>query len=82
MTVSGFKTELKKLGERIKLVRKNRGMTLLQLQSLTGIAKTTLSRYENAKYPNVEFLTLFIIAKALEITISELTNYDSPVPRA
>lgn len=57
-------------------------MKLIQLEALTGIANGTLSRYENARYPNVELLTLFIIAKALEVTVGELFDYDGPIPPA
>jgi len=80
MVSSGFKTEMKRLGVRIKAIRKARGMTLLQLQGATGIAKSTLSQYENGKFPNIEFYTMFLIAKALSVTTSELTNYDGPIP--
>ena len=80
MAVSGFKTEIKRLGARIREIRKRRKLTLLQLQIATGIAKTTLGRYENARYPNVELLTLFLIAKALEVSVSQLCDYDGPIP--
>jgi transcriptional regulator with XRE-family HTH domain len=82
MTATGFGTELKKLGGRIKMIRKDRKMTLKQLEATTGIAESTLSKYENARYPNVELLTLFMIGKSLGVTVSELTNYDSPIPNA
>lgn len=80
MAVAGFKTEIKRLGARIKAIRKKRGMKLLELQAATGIAKSTLSRYENGRYPNVELYTLFLISKALDVTTSQMTDYDAPIP--
>jgi XRE family transcriptional regulator, fatty acid utilization regulator len=80
MVVSGFKTEVKNLGIRIRKIRKSRKLTLQQLGDLTGIGKSNLSRYENAKAPNIEYLTIFTIAKALDVSVSELTNYEGPIP--
>jgi transcriptional regulator with XRE-family HTH domain len=80
MAKTGFNTELKRLGKRIKDIRKDRELTLVQLQGLTGIANGTLSRYENAKYANVELLTLHIIAKAMDATLAHLFDYDGPIP--
>ena len=80
MTKRGFNTELIKLGARIKQIRKFRKMRLLDLQVASGIDKTNLSKYENAKYPNVEFLTLFMLAEGLQVSVAQLTDYDGPLP--
>lgn len=80
MTASGFKTEMKQLGIRMKAIRKKRGLTLDQVHVLSGVTKSLLSQYENAKLPNIELYTLFLIAKAMEVTVSQLTDYGGVMP--
>src|SRR5688572_12325483 len=40
---------MKGLGERIKLLRKGRGLTLVEIAKKTGIDQATLSRIENGR---------------------------------
>jgi HTH-type transcriptional regulator, competence development regulator len=74
-----FEKELKKLGQRIKQLRKHRKLTLLDLELLSGVADTKISRYERG-HENVEYLTLFKLAKGLQVEINALTDYGGPLP--
>jgi transcriptional regulator with XRE-family HTH domain len=73
--------ELEKLGKRIKRLRKHRNLTLLELETISGINDSDLSRYEQGK-ENHEFLTIYKIAKALGVEVHVLTNYDGALPGA
>ena len=79
MEISEFTLELEKLGKRIKQVRKHRNLTLLELETISGINDSDLSRYEQGK-ENLEFLTIYKIARALGVEVHVLTNYDGALP--
>ena len=81
METSDFTLELEKLGKRIRQVRKHRNLTLLELETISGINDSDLSRYEQGK-ENLEFLTIFKIAKALGVEVHVLTNYEGALPGA
>jgi len=74
MNVSGFSTEQENFGKMVKLHRKERKLRLLDLEIITGIDDSTLSKIEKGKI-NVELLTIFKLAKAFEITSHELLDY-------
>ncbi len=74
-----FDIELNKLGERIKKIRKSRKMTLVDLQLTSGIHDTDLSRIERG-LDNIEFFTIFKIAKGLTVKTMDLLHYDGPLP--
>lgn len=61
----------KKLGERIKNLRKEKGYTQERLAELAKIDPTTVIAIENARR-NPTFKTLSKIAHALKVNISEL----------
>jgi transcriptional regulator with XRE-family HTH domain len=79
METSDFSLELEKLGKRIKQVRKHRNLTLLDLETISGINDSDLSRYEQGK-ENLEFLTVYKIAKALDVEVHVLTDYNGVLP--
>ena len=79
MDALDFNQELEKLGKRIKQLRKHRNLTLLELETISGINDSDLSRYEQGK-ENLEFLTIYKIAKALEVEVHVLTHYDGDLP--
>lgn len=79
MEIEEFYSELVKLGERLKQIRKHRKLKLLDLEVLSGINDSDLSRYERGK-ENIEFITIFKLAKALEVDINVLTSYNGPLP--
>lgn len=61
------------LGERIREIRKMKGLSILDLKEKTGLSKSTISDLENGKSsPTAE--TLQKIANALEVDIREFFN--------
>ena len=59
---------------RLKVVRKNRGVSIRQLSNLTGISKTYISDVENDhKIPTL--YTLCLMASALHVKPEELYSY-------
>jgi transcriptional regulator with XRE-family HTH domain len=79
MKDDGFDIELGKLGERIRKIRKAKALTLVDLQLLSGIHDTDLSRIERG-LDNIEFLTVYKIAKGLDLATKELLDYDGALP--
>ena len=69
--MNGFR----KIGEKIKFYREKRGMTLETLARHTYISKNRLEEIENGQ-AIYQFWTLQKIAKALEIDLPELLNFD------
>lgn len=58
------------LGERIRKIRKMKGLSILDIKEKTGLSKSTISDLENGKSsPTTE--TLQKIAKALEVDVTE-----------
>lgn len=58
---------------KLSAIRKNKGMSQLQLANLTGISRSTLAMYETGKRePN--FNQLNLLADKLDVTISELID--------
>lgn len=74
-----LKDELQELGKRIKQIRKHRKLKLLDLEMLSGIQDSKLSRYERG-LENIEYQTLFKLAKALQVEIRDLADYDGLLP--
>lgn len=57
----------------LRQIRERRGLTLQQMEEITGIALNTISRYERGVIsPNAE--TAVKIAQALGVTVDELLN--------
>jgi transcriptional regulator with XRE-family HTH domain len=63
-----------RIGERILLVRKRRGMNQVQLSKATGIPRRTLTRYENGE-SDVPSVAVELIAAALRVSPNELHGY-------
>src|SRR3954453_9512457 len=62
---------LARVGPRLRGLRKKRGMTLLQLESSTGISKSTLSRLENSqRRPTLELL--LALSHAYRVPLDDL----------
>jgi transcriptional regulator with XRE-family HTH domain len=79
MESQDFAKELINLGGRIKQLRKHRKLLLLDLELLSGVNDSDISRYERGK-ENIEFHTIFKLAKALQVTIKDLFDYYGPLP--
>jgi transcriptional regulator with XRE-family HTH domain len=74
-----YQLELQKLGKRIKEIRLHRNLRLLDLEVISGINDSDISRYERGK-ENIEFQTIFKLAKALNVDVATLTDYKGPLP--
>lgn len=62
------------VGSRIRLYRKQKGMTIEQLSSQLHVGNSTISKYENGKIA-IDITTLFEIANILEVNINQLVDY-------
>lgn len=67
--------ELKKLGERIKTLRKEKKLTLSALCYRHGLEPSTISRIEKAQV-EAKYLTLIKIADAFDLKLHELLNFE------
>jgi putative transcriptional regulator len=67
------KAILKKLGKRIKALREERNISQQELASACNFEKANMSRLESGN-TNPTFLTLNKIAKALSVSVSEITD--------
>ncbi len=79
METEAFSTELVRLGERLRQIRKLRKLKLLDLEILSGINDSDISRYERGK-ENIEFITIFRLAAALQVDLKMLFDYDGHLP--
>lgn len=66
-----YNSELVKLGQRIKDIRKGGGLTQLDLEVKTGITRPDISKIENG-LKNIEFYTLIKLVVALDVDIETL----------
>ena len=60
--------ERKRIGTRIAEIRKNKGMTQMDLSAATGIQQAHIARIETGRY-SVGLDTLALIAKALDAKV-------------
>ena len=63
------------IGDKLKLLRRERGMTLLELAEAIGTSKQTIHRYENGIITNIPPEKIEAIAIALGTTPSELMGW-------
>ena len=66
--------EFLKLGHKIKYERSKRKISQLQLSLKTGLTTRTISRMECGNI-DVKYSTLLKIARALDISVSNLLNF-------
>lgn len=69
--------EVVTIGDRIRKVRQMRGLTMAELGEKLGISAAAVSRYELGQR-GVSFEMLTSIAKALNVSLWELTGYVTP----
>jgi transcriptional regulator with XRE-family HTH domain len=62
------------LGQKIKALRKEKGLTQEQLAIKAGVSYTTLTKVENGAIKNPSFETVAAIAKGLEMSLDVLTK--------
>jgi len=79
MESQNFAQELINLGSRIKQLRKHRKLLLLDLELLSGVNDSDISRYERGK-ENIEFHTIFKLASALQVATKDLFDFNGPLP--
>ena len=65
---------MNKLGEKIKSLRAERGLSQAQLSEMSGLSATHLSLIENGKRYNPGAETLLFLADALEVTVDCLLD--------
>ncbi len=68
------------LGQKIKHLRKNKGLTQFDLEKKTGIKREYLSKIENNELNNPTFSTLLKICDGIGIPITELLSGDDELP--
>ena len=62
------------VGQKIRLFRKMKGMTIEVFAGMIGKSKATVSKYENGDI-SIDVETLFAIAQALEVPVNQLIDY-------
>ena len=60
------------IGEKIKELREDKGISQYRLAELTGINRSTINRYENGSIQKISCDNLIKICEALDIDIKEL----------
>jgi transcriptional regulator with XRE-family HTH domain len=66
---------LKRVGLRIKQLRTEKGLSQADLGIEIDVEKSNVSRMESGRF-NTKVLTLFKVAKALDLTLSELVKIE------
>ena len=62
------------VGQQIRLHRKMKGLTIETFAGMIQKSKATVSKYENGDI-SIDVETLFVIARALEVSVSQLVDY-------
>ena len=65
------------LSEKIKFLRKSKGMSLEQLADMVGTSRQTVHRYENGTISNVPPERVMALATALDTTPAELMGWSA-----
>jgi transcriptional regulator with XRE-family HTH domain len=65
-------TKTKALGEKVRVLRNKRGLSVRGLARLAGVDATWVSRLENGRYGRPDPRLVRLLAEALEIETSEL----------
>ena len=66
------------IGDKIRMYRKVRGMTLKQLADTIHKSRATVSKYETGEI-TLDVETLFEISQALHVNLNQLTDYQPPL---
>lgn len=67
------------IGEKLRSIRLDKGISSKELEALSGINQSTISRIENNTHsPSIE--TLFKICSALEISINDFFKDNEELP--
>ena len=68
-----YKIEIKAFGKKLRDLRRERGLSQLDLELESGLNRTEISRIENG-LKNIEFATIVKLAIALEADLKDLFN--------
>lgn len=63
-------------GERIKMLRKQKGLSQEELGKMIGVQKAAVNKYEKGTVVNLKRATIIAIAKALEVSPSYLLGWN------
>ena len=69
------------VGQRIRLYRKMKGLTIETFAGMIHKSKATVSKYENGDI-SIDIETLFVIAQALEVAVNQLIDYTNEEEQA
>ncbi|MGN1382108.1 MAG: LexA family protein [Eubacterium sp.] len=69
------------VGERIKSLREQQGMTLEELGNKVGVGKSTVRKWENGMIENMRRDKIAKLAKALGVTPLYLMGWDNSLPQ-
>lgn len=64
------------IGKNIKLLRKSKGLTLLELANRVGLSEGNVQRYESGNIANVSISVLLKFASALNVHPSHILGWD------
>lgn len=64
------------IGKNIKLLRKSKGLTLLELASRVGLSEGNVQRYESGNIANVSISVLLKFASALNVPPAHILGWD------
>jgi len=70
--------EAARIGQRLRAMREQRGMTARQVADLAGITPVSLSRIENGHH-DVVYKTLQRLLSAMNFTLADLASFTTPV---
>jgi transcriptional regulator with XRE-family HTH domain len=59
-------------GNKIRVLREQKGLTQLYLATVVGVTTDTISRWENRRYPSIKLDNARKLAEALEVSLDEL----------
>lgn len=68
------------LAEKIKNLRKKRGLTLEQIAKVVGVGKSTVRKWETGMIANMRRDKIALLAKALQTTPAYLMGWDDEYP--
>ncbi len=71
---------VKILGEKIKGIREEKGLTQLYVASVVGVTTDTISRWENGRSPSIKGENAIRLAQALEVDPEDITILEEPTP--
>ena len=66
------------LGDRIKKLRKERGLTQQELGSMLGVQKSAIAKYENGRVSNLKKDTISKLAEIFQVSPNYLLCIDEP----